>query len=68
MNRGEVVIGGVAGIAAAVAAPIVAKAEDTTNENPELDPIRALLDAYDTAFSKYIWTEAANDKSGVPLL
>ena len=53
MNRRDVVIGGVAGIAAAVAAPIVAKAEDTTNENPELDPIRALLDAYDTAFSNH---------------
>jgi len=53
MNRRDVVIGGVAGIAAAVAAPIVAKAEDATNENPELDPIRALLDAYDTAFSNH---------------
>jgi len=53
MNRRDVVIGGVAGIAAAVAVPIVAKAEDTTTENPELDPIRSLLDAYDTAFSNH---------------
>ena len=53
MNRRDVVIGGVAGIAAAVAVPIVAKAEEATTEDSELDPIRALLDAYDTAFSNH---------------
>jgi len=53
MNRRDVVIGGVAGIAAAVAVPIVAKAEEATAEDTELDPIRALLDAYDTAFSNH---------------
>ena len=39
MSRRDLGIGGVAGIAAALAVPIVAKAEDTTTENPELDPI-----------------------------
>ena len=68
MNRRDVVIGGVAGIVAAAAVPIAAKAEEAATDDSELDPIRSLLDAYDTAFSKYIWTEAANDKSGVPLL
>jgi uncharacterized protein (TIGR02246 family) len=53
MNRRDVVIGGVAGIAAAVAVPIVAKAEEATTEDSELDPIRALLDAYDAAFSNH---------------
>ena len=40
-------------MAAAVAAPIVGQAEEPTVEDTELDPIRALLDAYDTAFTNH---------------
>src|SRR5215831_10351265 len=53
MNRRDVVIGGVAGIVAAAAVPIAAKAEEAATDDSELDPIRSLLDAYDTAFSNH---------------
>ena len=52
MNRREAIVAGVTGIAAAIAAPTAAKAE-SQNENPELDPIRALLDTYDGAFTNH---------------
>ena len=53
MNRREAIVAGVAGIAAAIAAPTAAEAEDSPNDNPELDPIRALLDTYDGAFTNH---------------
>jgi Uncharacterized protein conserved in bacteria with a cystatin-like fold len=53
MNRRDVLIAGVASIAAAVSAPLAASAQTSETENPELDPIRALLDAHDTAFANH---------------
>lgn len=53
MNRTEAIVAGVAGIAAAIAAPTAAEAEESQNDNPELDPIRALLDTYDGAFTNH---------------
>jgi ketosteroid isomerase-like protein len=53
MNRRDVLIAGVASIAAAVSAPLAAGAQTSETENPELDPIRALLDAHDTAFANH---------------
>ena len=56
MNRKEALMG-IATIAAAAAIPSVANAQkpeaDTEGEaqNPELEPLRALLKAYDTAFT-----------------
>ena len=45
---------GAATIAAAVAFPPAASAEAAaTDDNADLDPIRALLDAYDTAFTNH---------------
>jgi uncharacterized protein (TIGR02246 family) len=54
MNRKEA-IKGIATIAAAVAVPSVANAQkpEAEAENPELEPIRALLKAYDTAFTNH---------------
>lgn len=44
---------GVASIAATVAAPSAAIAQTTEDENPELEPLRTLLDAYDAAFANH---------------
>jgi uncharacterized protein (TIGR02246 family) len=52
MNRKEAIMG-IATIAAAVAVPSVASAQKPEAENPELEPIRALLQAYDTAFTNH---------------
>jgi len=53
MNRREAVLAGLASLAAAVAAPPVAKSQtsEPETENPELEPLRALLGALDVAFS-----------------
>src|SRR6516164_9143763 len=53
MNRREAILTGVAGIAAAITAPNTARAQESAAENPELDPLRALLDSYDDAFSNH---------------
>jgi uncharacterized protein (TIGR02246 family) len=53
MNRREAIIAGVAGVAAAVAVPPVAKAETSAAEHPEVEPIRALLRAHDEAFTNH---------------
>jgi ketosteroid isomerase-like protein len=50
MNRREAIMAGVASIAAAVSDPLAASAQTSADENPELAPIRALLDARDAAF------------------
>src|SRR5215469_1106389 len=58
MNRKEALLG-IATIAAAAAVPSVASAQTPEPEggagaeNPELEPIRALLRAYDTAFTNH---------------
>ena len=56
MNRKEAIMG-IATVAAAVAVPSVASAQtpeaQAGAENPELEPIRALLKAYDTAFTNH---------------
>jgi ketosteroid isomerase-like protein len=53
MNRREAFIAGFAGLAAAVTVPANANAEtsDAEGENPELEPLRTLLGAYDQAFA-----------------
>jgi uncharacterized protein (TIGR02246 family) len=53
MNRREAITAGVAGIAAAVGLPPVASAQASAAENPELEEINALLDAYDEAFANH---------------
>jgi ketosteroid isomerase-like protein len=53
MNRRDVLIAGVASIAAAVSGSLTASAQTSDVENPELEPIRALLDAHDTAFANH---------------
>ena len=53
MNRRDAILTGVAGIAAAVTAPSTARAQESAAENTELDPLRALLDAYDNAFTNH---------------
>ena len=53
MNRREAILAGVAGIAGAVTAPSTARAQESAAENPELDPLRALLDSYDEAFTNH---------------
>ena len=53
MNRREAILAGVAGIAAAVAVPPAASAQAAEDENPDLEPIRALLDAHDLAFANH---------------
>ena len=53
MKRREAILAGLAGIAAAVAVPPAASAETAVAENPELEPIRALLDAHDAAFANH---------------
>jgi ketosteroid isomerase-like protein len=53
MNRREAILAGMAGIAAAVAVPPAASAQTSVAENPELEPIRALLDAHDAAFANH---------------
>src|SRR5262249_6360004 len=52
MNRKEAIMG-IATIAAAAAIPSVASAQkpEAEAENPELEPLRALMKAYDTAFT-----------------
>ena len=54
MNRKEALLG-IATIAAAAAVPSVASAQTPEPEaqNPELEPLRALLKAYDTAFTNH---------------
>jgi uncharacterized protein (TIGR02246 family) len=54
MNRKEAIMG-LATIAAAAAVPSVTRAQtpEPEAENPELEPIRALLKAYDTAFTNH---------------
>src|SRR5580700_7104912 len=53
MNRREAITAGVASIAAAVALPPTASAQASAAENPELEQIGALLDAYDEAFANH---------------
>jgi ketosteroid isomerase-like protein len=53
MNRRDAIIAGVATIAAALSGPVAASAQTSAAENPELDPIRALLDAHDAAFANH---------------
>jgi ketosteroid isomerase-like protein len=53
MNRREAILAGVTGIAAAVAVPSAGIAQTSEGGNPELDPIRALLEAYDKAFTAH---------------
>ncbi|MEY2604482.1 MAG: hypothetical protein QOH31_2273 [Verrucomicrobiota bacterium] len=53
MNRREAIIAGVASIAAAVSGPLAASAQTSAPEDPELEPIRALLDAHDAAFANH---------------
>src|SRR5215510_15454942 len=55
MNRKEVILG-LATIAAAAAVPSVASAQtpEAGAENPELEPLRPLLKAYDTAFTNHV--------------
>ena len=53
MNRREAILAGVVGITAAVATPPAASGQTSTDENPELEPIRALLDAHDAAFANH---------------
>ena len=52
MNRREAIIAGVVGISAAVAAAPKADAQASKEANPDLDQIRALLQAHDEAFTK----------------
>jgi uncharacterized protein (TIGR02246 family) len=52
MNRREAILAGVATVAAAVATPI-GGAQAAEAENSELAPIRALLEAYDKAFTNH---------------
>jgi uncharacterized protein (TIGR02246 family) len=54
MNRKEAILG-IATIAAVAAVPAVANAQtpEPQAENPELEPIRSLLKAYDTAFTNH---------------
>jgi uncharacterized protein (TIGR02246 family) len=51
MNRREAVIAGMAGVAAVVAATPAADAQASQEANPDLDQIRALLQAHDEAFT-----------------
>jgi ketosteroid isomerase-like protein len=53
MNRREAVLAGLASLAATVTAAPPAKAQtsEPDTENPELEPLRALLKAHDVAFS-----------------
>ena len=54
MNRKEAIMG-IATIAAAAAVPSVASAQkpEAEAQSPELEPMRALLQAYDTAFTNH---------------
>jgi len=54
MNRKEALMG-IATIAAAAAVPSIASGQkpEAEAENPELEPLRALLQAYDTAFTNH---------------
>ena len=55
MNRKEAIMG-IATIAAAATIPSIASAQKTETEgeaeNPELEPLRALLKAYDTEIGR----------------
>ena len=53
MNRREAIIAGVVGISAAVAAAPTADAQTSKEANPDLDKIRALLQAHDEAFTNH---------------
>jgi ketosteroid isomerase-like protein len=52
MNRREAILTGMAGLAAVAVSP-AARAQTTGADNPELEPIRALLDAHDAAFANH---------------
>jgi uncharacterized protein (TIGR02246 family) len=52
MNRREAIIAGVVGLSAAIAATPTADAQASKEANPDLDQIRALLEAHDEAFTK----------------
>jgi ketosteroid isomerase-like protein len=51
MNRREAIIAGMTGIAAAAAVAPAADAEASQEANPDLDQVRALLQAHDEAFT-----------------
>jgi ketosteroid isomerase-like protein len=53
MNPTEATTAGAAGIAAATASPSPGSAEESADEDPVLAPLRALLDAHDTAFTNH---------------
>jgi ketosteroid isomerase-like protein len=54
MNRREAIMAGAATIAAAVALPPAVSAQTAvTDDNPDLEPIRALLDAHDADFTNH---------------
>jgi uncharacterized protein (TIGR02246 family) len=54
MNRREAIVAGVATVAATVTLPHGASAQTaTTDDNPDLEPIRALIDAHDRAFTNH---------------
>lgn len=53
MNRREAIIAGVATITAAVAVAPRADAQGSQESNPDLDQIRALLQAHDEAFTNH---------------
>jgi ketosteroid isomerase-like protein len=54
MNRREAIMAGAATLAAAVALPPAANAQTAvTDDNPDLGPIRDLLDAHDAAFTNH---------------
>jgi uncharacterized protein (TIGR02246 family) len=51
MNRREAIVAGAVGVVAAVAGPPPANAEAAPADNPNVEPIRALLRAHDDAFT-----------------
>ena len=53
MNRREAIMAGTAGFAAVLSGAPAASAQTSETENPELQPIRDLLDAHDAAFANH---------------
>lgn len=53
MNRKEAIIAGIAGVAVTLAADPSADAQSPPEANPELDQVRALLQAHHEAFSNH---------------
>jgi uncharacterized protein (TIGR02246 family) len=53
MNRREAIIAGIAGVTVTAAAMPSAEAESSPEANPELDQVRALLNAHNQAFSDH---------------